>query len=134
MTKLSSMSFEFVIDSYAWIEYFRGSDAGRNALRYIESNAAATSVLSLAELKEKYLREGLPSFDEDLAFMTARTALAQVDRQTATLAGQINYERKPKAKGWGMADSVILATARISSARVVTGDKHFEGLADAIML
>jgi len=128
------MSFEFVIDSYAWIEYFRGSDAGRNALRYIESNAAATSVLSLAELKEKYLREGLPSFDEDLAFMTARTALAQVDRQTATLAGQINYERKPKAKGWGMADSVILATARISSARVVTGDKHFEGLADAIML
>jgi len=128
------MSFEFVIDSYAWIEYFRGSDEGRKALRYIESDAAATSVLSLAELKEKYLREGWPSFDEDLAFMTARTALAQVDRQIATLAGQLNHERKPKVKGWGMADSIILATARTSSARVVTGDKHFEGLADAIML
>jgi hypothetical protein len=33
-----------------------------------------------------------------------------------------------------MANSIILATARIASARVVTGDKHFEGLADAIVV
>jgi len=33
-----------------------------------------------------------------------------------------------------MADSVILATARTVSGKVVTGDKHFEGLADVILI
>jgi predicted nuclease of predicted toxin-antitoxin system len=33
-----------------------------------------------------------------------------------------------------MVDSIILATARTVSARVVTGDLHFKDLPDAIML
>lgn len=28
------MSYRFVIDSYAWIEYFKGTDAGRLAKNY----------------------------------------------------------------------------------------------------
>jgi len=128
------MSFEYVVDSYAWIEYFRGTQAGKKALRYIEGNSAATSVLSLAELKEKYLREKWKSFDEDLAFVAARTTLTQVDRQVSLLAGEINHDRKAVVKNWGMADSIILATARTASAKVVTGDRHFEGLPDAIIV
>ena len=128
------MSYEYVIDSYAWIEYFRGTEQGKKAQSYVESESAATSVLTLAELKEKYLREKWASFDEDLSFITARTSLTQVDRQTALLAGEINHKRKTAQKGWGMADSIILATARSASAKVVTGDKHFTGLPDAILL
>ena len=52
----------------------------------------------------------------------------------AILAGEINHRRKAEKKGWGMADSLILATARVSSAKVVTGDRHFEGLTDAILV
>lgn len=128
------MSYEYVIDSYAWIEYFRGTEQGRKARAYVEGDAATTSVLSLAELKEKYLRGKWSSFDEDLAFITARTSLTQVDRQIALLAGEINHKRKSIQKDWGMADSIILATARSGSARVVTGDRHFAGLSDAIIL
>jgi predicted nucleic acid-binding protein len=128
------MSYEFVIDSYAWIEYFRGTEQGRKARVYVEGDSATTSVLSLAELKEKYLRERWFSFDEDLAFITARTSLTQVDRQIALLAGEINHKRKAVQRDWGMADSIILATARSASAKVVTGDRHFSGLSDAILL
>jgi len=128
------MSFEYVIDSHAWIEYFRGTERGRKARAYVEGNSAATSALTLAELKQKYLRERWPSFDEDLAFITTRTTLALVDRAVALLAGEINHKRKEIQKDWGMADSVILATARSASAKVVTGDRHFAGLADAVLL
>ena len=128
------MSFEYVIDSHAWIEYFRGTERGRKARAYVEGNSAATSALTLAELKQKYLRERWPSFDEDLAFITTRTTLALVDRAVALLAGEINLKRKEIQKDWGMADSVILATARSASAKVVTGDRHFAGLADAVLL
>jgi len=128
------MSFEYVIDSHAWIEYFRGTERGRKARAYVEGNSAATSALTLAELKQKYLRERWPSFDEDLAFITTRTTLALVDRAVALLAGEINLKRKEIQKDWGMADSVILATARSASAKVVSGDRHFAGLADAVLL
>ena len=128
------MSYEYVIDSYAWVEYFRGTESGKMARPYVEGDSAATSALTLAELREKYLREGWPSFDEDLNFIVWKTRVAPVDRQTSLLAGEINYERKKAKRGWGMADSVILATARSASAKVVTGDRHFEGLPDAILI
>jgi predicted nucleic acid-binding protein len=100
----------------------------------VEGERAATSTLTIAELKEKYLREEWRSFEQDLEFVTARTFVAPVDRQIALLAGELNHERKKAVKGWGMADSVVLATARTVSAKVVTGDRHFEGLPDAIIV
>lgn len=128
------MSYEYVIDSYAWIEYFRGTESGRRARRSVESETAATSALSLAEMKEKYLREKWQTFEEDIAFITSKTSVANVDRETALLASALNYERKAKVKNWGMADSIILATARVVSAKVVTGDRHFEGLPEVIIV
>jgi predicted nucleic acid-binding protein len=123
-----------VIDSYAWVEYFSGTESGKRARPYVEGDSAATSALTLAELREKCLREEWPSFDEDLNFIVSRSAIIAVDRQISLLAGEINYQRKKARRDWGMADSVILATARSASAKVVTGDKHFEGLSDAILI
>jgi predicted nucleic acid-binding protein len=128
------MATEYVIDSYAWIEYFRGTEAGKKIRPYVEGESAATSVLTLAELREKYLREKWSTFGEDVAYITSRTSLTQVDREIAILAGEINHRRKGEKKGWGMADSLILATAKVKSAKVVTGDRHFEGLVDAILI
>ncbi len=128
------MSYEYVIDSYAWIEYFRGTPSGGKVRPYVEGDRAATSALTLAELREKYLREGWKSYEEDSEFIAAKTFVAPVDRQAAELAGALNHARKKVVRDWGMADSVVLATARVASARVVTGDKHFHGLSDAIMI
>ncbi len=128
------MSYDFVIDSYAWIEYFRGTQSGATARRYIESDSASTSTLTLAELREKYLREKWGFFQEDLNFISARTSLIPVDRSIALLTGEINHAQKKIRKDWGMADSIILATARSASAKVVTGDPHFKGLPEAVLI
>ena len=66
--------------------------------------------------------------------MAARTALVSVDRQVAVLAGEINNRQKSVKRGGGMADSTILATTSAANAKVVTGDRHFEGLPDAIII
>lgn len=128
------MSYEFVIDSYAWVEYFRGTPEGAKARGYIESDSAATSALTLAELREKYLKGGWDSFQEDLNFIASRTSVVSVDRPIALLAGEINHKQKKIKRDWGMADSVVLATAQCASAKVVTGDGHFQGLPEAIMI
>ncbi|RLE79846.1 MAG: type II toxin-antitoxin system VapC family toxin, partial [Thermoprotei archaeon] len=35
---------------------------------------------------------------------------------------------------WGLADSIVLATARKSKAKVITGDEHFRDLAGEVIL
>jgi predicted nucleic acid-binding protein len=58
-----------------------------------------------------------------------------LEEELARAAGELNFERKKKVKGWGMADSIILATARRAGSRIVTGDPHFRDLTEeAIML
>ena len=122
----------YVIDSYAWVEYFKGSKQGETAKEFIESKRAATSVITIAELSEKYDREG-KRFDEDFSFMIAQTKIIKLNTELALLAGKINNENKRKIKNWGMADSIILATAKMNEAKVVTGDEHFRNL-NSIML
>jgi hypothetical protein len=47
----------YVIDSFAWFEYFLGSNAGVRAKPYIEAGKAITPTIVIAELADKYERE-----------------------------------------------------------------------------
>lgn len=128
------MSYKYLIDSYAWVEYFRGTEKGKKAKLYIENekNACATTSTTLAELSEKYKREN-ENFKDNFNFVIAQTKIINLDQDIAISAGEINYENKKKIKNWGMADSIILASANKLSAKVVTGDEHFKEL-NSIMI
>src|SRR3989344_1400627 len=126
------MNYEYIIDSYAWVEYFKGSEQVKMTQEFIENKHNATSVITIAELSEKYEREE-KNFDKDFNFIISQTKIIQLNMELALLAGKINNENKKKIKNWGMADSIILATARINKAKVVTGDEHFRNL-DSVMI
>lgn len=134
------MSYEYVIDAYAWIEYFKGSRSGEVAKRYIEEESSATPTVVIAELSRKLLREverGVETLDGrrvKLEFIVAVTEVVDLTRRIAELAGEIDVERKRKVSNWGLADSIILATARLCNAKVVTGDKHFVDLKDEVVM
>jgi predicted nucleic acid-binding protein len=127
-------NYEAVIDSYAWIEYFRGSPSGDKARQFIEKESCATASITLAEMQEKYLREKWPTFEADLSFIATKTSVIAMDREISISGGRINFENKKKIRNWGMADSIVLATARVHSAKVVTGDPHFKSVKEAIMI
>jgi predicted nucleic acid-binding protein len=123
-----------VIDSFAWFEYFLGSTAGARARPYIESSKGITPTIVIAELSEKYRREDL-AFAEDLDFIIGKTHVVSLDTKIAQKAGALSHERKRNVRRWGLADSILLATAREYKAKIVTGDEHFRDLADeAIMI
>ena len=113
------MSFDYVIDSYAWVEYFRGSKEGELAKEYIENNHCATSAINIAELSEKYKREN-KDFEKDMEFITSVAKIVEVSCGIALEAGRLNFENKKNIKNWGMADSIVLATAKMLNAKVVT--------------
>ena len=126
------MTYDFVIDSYAWVEYFKGTEEGTIAKEYIEGKDCVTCSITIAELSEKYKREN-KKFDEDFDFIIGRTKIIDLNTQIALMAGEINCENKKKIKNWGMSDSIILATSKLLNAKVVTGDPHFSSLG-AVML
>ena len=58
-----------------------------------------------------------------------RAEIAPVDESLALEAADISL-----TLGLAMADSLVYATARRHRARLVTGDRDFEGLPDAIVV
>ena len=129
----SGIRESYVIDSFAWFEYFAGSTAGAKARVFIESGKSITPTIVIAELTEKYRREKIV-FAPDRDFILGKTRLISLDSEIAEKAGIINHERKSAVKRWGLADSIVLATAREHGAKIVTGDEHFRDLADEALM
>jgi len=112
-----------VFDTYAWIEYLNGTNKGRIVAKYVLSNEEiAISSLCLAEIKVKYERE---EFDADslVRFVSWRSIVADVTERIALLAA----EQRRKHKLY-LIDAVMYATASHFSAKLLTGDKHFQKL------
>jgi predicted nucleic acid-binding protein len=123
----------YVIDSFAWFEYFLGSEAEMRANPYIEAGNAITPTIVIAELSHKYAREKM-SFSERLNFILARTQDVNLDTAIARQSGLLNHKRKQVTKRLGLADSIELATARTHSAKIITGDEHFRDLTDEVIM
>jgi predicted nucleic acid-binding protein len=132
--------YKYIVDTFAWIEYFRSSKSGLKARPLIEGGEAATPTVVIAELWRKLLRESEAGYEtaegaaEKLRFVQLKTEIVDLDMATAKQAAEINMEMRRKVKGWGLVDSIILATARLGEAKVVTGDNHFASAPEAIFL
>jgi len=153
----------YIIDSYAWLEYFMGTEAGRKVKAIIDSeaNEKLTPSICLAEIYAKILRTEdekkaelhrafiksmaeiyakiLRTEDEKKAelhraFIKSRSALVTLTEELAVEAAKIDVDMKKKVQGWGLADSIVLSTVRNRNGKVATGDQHFRGLAEAYMV
>lgn len=111
-----------VVDSSGWVEY--ASD-GENADFFERPISARDNLLvptvCIYEVFKRVLRE----FGEERALeVIGQMSLGEVvelDRQIAINAAQISTELK-----LAMADSIILATARLNNATLWTQDEHFK--------
>jgi predicted nucleic acid-binding protein len=123
-----------VVDAFAWVEYFRGSLAGKKVGEYLEGPAELiTLTTTLSELQEYALRHG-QSFDSVLPLIYAESEILPINREIGIDAGKLNYERKKSVKGWGMMDSFVLSASLIHKAKILTGDPHFADVGQAIMI
>ena len=138
--RLNLTSFRFVIDTYAWIEYFRASLAGGESKQYIEGEGSASPIMVVAEVSRKLLREieagneTREGRSQRVEFIRASSQILDLSFDMAVAAGELDVEMKKKVRGWGLVDSIILTVARSANAKVVTGDEHFRGLREAIFI
>jgi predicted nucleic acid-binding protein len=127
---------KYVIDSYAWIEYFQGTRAGEKTRPIIESSEEKiTPAICLAEVYAKTLRVGsLDMAERQRVFIKEKSAIASLDEQIAVESAKVQAKMKEEIDGWGLADSIVYATALQKKADVVTGDEHFKGLRNVFFI
>ncbi len=131
-----------VVDSWAWVELFKASAAGKRAKETIEeADDAFTPSLVLAELARKYLREGEDQAKVHgwLRTIIEGTQVIDIDLDLAEESARASVELAEKARKEGLGkpglgDAIVLATARVSQALVLTGDPHFQGLQETLWL
>ena len=120
-----------LIDSWAWIEYWKGSRYAEWAAKFIEgAETAIVSAINLAEIYHAIQRD----YDEKTAnnktdTVSKRCFIINLDRQIALESARLKQQHK-----LGLADSIVLATAKSQNARVITGDKDFKHLQDTIYI
>jgi predicted nucleic acid-binding protein len=130
----------YVIDTYAWIEYFRGSPEGEKAREYIEGGEASTPTIVVLELRKNFLRkikegkETPKGAEENMDYVMSNSTILDLEYASSVKAAETDLEMKQKVKNWGVADAIVLSAARELKAKVVTGDEHFRGLKEAVMI
>lgn len=127
---------KYVIDSYAWIEYFMGTKSGEKVKPIIEGlEEKMTPTICLAEVYAKTLRvESQELAEKQRVFIKERSALIPLDEALAVESAKIDAAMKRKIKGWGLADSVVYATGLTKKAEIVTGDEHFKNLKEVFFI
>ncbi len=116
-------------DSWAWVEYFRGSRPGEAVKEVLEGKEVLfTPSICLTEINAKYLSEGHDPTPR-LQFIKSRTSIIEVDASVAEAAADLKLRDRLHT-----VDAIILASARARKSELVTGDRHFRGTSDVLML
>ncbi|QQG39324.1 MAG: PIN domain-containing protein [Candidatus Aenigmatarchaeota archaeon] len=129
------MTSKLVVDTHAWIEYFLGSEAGGKVAGLVENGGheISTSVMTIAEITSTLKRRNLDA-DRALRTVLSLSGVFQIDTEFAAEAGVLHADVRKDVKDIGLADIFVLLTARKLGAKVVTGDPHFKGFKEAMMI
>jgi len=114
-----------VIDSSGWVEFFtNGPLADQFAPRIRTIATVVTPTIVLYEVYKRLKRD--VSEDEALVAVGAmrRSQVVPLDDALALTAADISL-----AFGLAMADAIVLATARVFDAELMTSDADFAGVA-----
>lgn len=131
---MATRGFDLVIDSFAWVEYLRGSPTGKEVDRLLARHPCATPTIVIAELSDKYEREGIEGFTRDVDEIDSRSRIVPLDRSIAEEAGRVKAEARKRLPDFPLADGIVYASAKALGADVLTGDPHFRGWKSVVFL
>jgi predicted nucleic acid-binding protein len=113
-----------VVDSSAWLEYFSNSKYAKNFARAIESTETLlVPTISIFEVFKKVSKERGENLALQAVALMQQGRVVALDVSISLTASKISLELNIP-----MADSIILATARLHKATLWTQGPDFRGL------
>jgi predicted nucleic acid-binding protein len=125
----------FLIDTYAWVEYFIGSIKGNVVKKILEdeNNIIITPECVLAELKGWAIRENI-DFKELYQIVRKLSDIQCLTTDDWLNAESIRSEMRKNQKDFGMIDALIIAQKNRFGCKVISCDPYFELIENTIFL
>jgi predicted nucleic acid-binding protein len=125
----------YVLDAYAWIEYLIGSKAGEKVRAILEEETTEvyTGAVTVAEVVSKTAREGR-DFEAAYDIVLSNSQVVNINEEVSREAGVLHSEMRRTKKDFELADAYVLAIARRIKSKVLTGNLHFNGVKEAILI
>ena len=126
--KIGLTENRFLIDSSAWIEYFKGTNLGKKVKEILEdsNNQILTPKIVIAEVTSKIARSGQ---DPTEAFLAIESFSIQINEKQEYFfeAGVEHAKLKQKFEEISLADALIKVLEEKNNAKIVTKDFHLKG-------
>ena len=125
----------YIIDSYAWIEYFIGSEKGKSlkTLFLEEKNQFLTVECCLAEIKGWAIKNN-QNFDKLYKIIRANSNIANITEYNWIEAAIERFEQRKSKKNFGLIDAVILIKQKELDCKIISGDRHFKDIKNVVFL
>lgn len=125
----------YIVDSYAWIEYFEGSEKGKSAEKIIDNPNILLFTLdsSIAEIY-RWCYEKNVNFGKVFTDIKRISNIIPITLINWIVASSIKIAKRRTIKDFGLMDSLLLAKQIELKAKIVTGDSHFKGLKDVVYI
>lgn len=124
-----------LLDTSAWIELFQETEKTALVKEVLETKENFTSAITFAEIVYWCSKNGLDNkIPLYLDGIRNGSIILDLNETLIIYAGKLNCERKKIVKNWGMADSLILATAILYDLKILTKDSHFKDLENVEIL
>jgi len=122
-----------VFDTYAWVEYFNATKKGIVVKEYLEEKEVITPLIVLLELSYKFNKECW-DFSKYLNFIKSNSKVIGFNEKFILTFGKAYNNIKKQVKNIGITDIIIIHTAEMNEAQILTGDEHFKKIERAIIL
>lgn len=122
-----------LIDTSAWVEYFKGTPKGKKVKAMIAEGETYTSAITLAEITKWFNENNLP-VEIALHQIKTNSILIPVEEEILIESGKLYThlrKRKPKI---GLIDVIIYSSALLHDLTLITKDSDFSGLPKVEMI
>ena len=119
----------FIIDSWAWIEYFTGSKSGLKLKKLIDNknHKFITLECTLSEVKSYCLRTN-SNFSSIHNIIKKNSIMLPVQIDIWLKAAETKYEIRKKIKDFGLIDAILVAKQNELDCMLISGDEHFKNM------
>ena len=124
-----------IIDTYAWIEYLRGSKQGAVLKRLLDAgkDKFITMECCLAEMKGYSLKNNV-DFIKIYRIMKANSIILPVLTKGWVEAAEVRHELRKKVANFGLIDAILVAKQKELRCKVISGDPHFKSLKNIVYI
>ncbi len=122
-----------VLDTSAWIEYFKGSKKGEIISKIIENTQVYTNIISLAEIA-KWFSQNNENIEFFIDQIKTNSIIMELHENILIESGKAYVNLRKIKNKISLIDVIIYTSATINSLELISTDKDFEGLPSSLII